>query len=288
MRFAVISDIHGNYKALEAFLEYIGRHPVDGIIGLGDYVTDGPYPQRIMKLLYEMQDRYQCILARGNREEYLLSNADNHLEWKISSTTGMLLYTLENLTVKDLKFFETLPSERKLGVEGLPTLYLCHGVPGRIRGNMAEEAGLRDKVLKELKFSYLLGGHSHFQEIFVRDGKTYINPGSLGLAFDGIGGNAQFAVLTGQGVDWRAERLSIPYDVEGFLKDFEDCGADKIGLTLNRAICKSLKTGINYFYKCITTMCGEAERLGYPSLDAIPEEEWKKLETTFDLQRGSL
>ena len=41
-RLALISDVHGNYKALEAFLEYIEEHPVDGIICLGDYVTDSP------------------------------------------------------------------------------------------------------------------------------------------------------------------------------------------------------------------------------------------------------
>ena len=35
-KLAVISDIHGNYKALEAFLEYIEENPVDGIVCLGD------------------------------------------------------------------------------------------------------------------------------------------------------------------------------------------------------------------------------------------------------------
>ena len=34
-RIALISDIHGNYKALEAFLQYIAGHPVEGIICLG-------------------------------------------------------------------------------------------------------------------------------------------------------------------------------------------------------------------------------------------------------------
>ena len=35
-RIALISDIHGNYKALEAFLQYIAGHPVEGIICLWD------------------------------------------------------------------------------------------------------------------------------------------------------------------------------------------------------------------------------------------------------------
>lgn len=74
-RLALISDVHGNYKALEAFLEYIEEHPVDGIICLGDYVTDSPYPERTMELLHKMRETRDCCMLRGNREDYLLDNA---------------------------------------------------------------------------------------------------------------------------------------------------------------------------------------------------------------------
>lgn len=94
-RIALMSDIHGNYKALEAFLKYIESNPVDGIICLGDYVTDAPYPQRLMSLLYTMKEQYPCYLLRGNREEYLLENLGNCKGWKPSSANGILLYTLQ-------------------------------------------------------------------------------------------------------------------------------------------------------------------------------------------------
>ena len=42
MRFAVISDIHSNYMALENALCMIDRLKPDGIIFLGDYLTDFP------------------------------------------------------------------------------------------------------------------------------------------------------------------------------------------------------------------------------------------------------
>lgn len=74
MKLAVISDVHGNYKALEAFLKYIEEYPVDGIICLGDYVTDSPYPQRTIKLLHEMMEAHACYMLRGNREDYLIQN----------------------------------------------------------------------------------------------------------------------------------------------------------------------------------------------------------------------
>lgn len=276
-RLALISDVHGNFKALEAFLEYIGGHPADGIICLGDYVTDGPYPERTMELLYRMRERHTCFLLRGNREDYLLNNVGNREGWKPSSASGTLFYTLNRMTEADLAFFASLPTERDLAPEGCPALYLCHGTPGRVRGNVWEEAGLKERVLEELAYPYLLGGHSHHQEIYERQGRTYINPGSLGFAIDGVGRRAQFAVLTGTSEKWEAELLSIPYDVEGYLRAFTESGVDEVGMTLNKAIKKSLVTGVNYFYRCIVAMEEEARRQGLASMAELPESEWEKL-----------
>lgn len=283
MRLALMSDVHGNYKALEAFLDYLEEHPVEGIICLGDYVTDSPYPQKTMKLLYEMKERHTCYMVRGNREDYLLNNTDNHQGWKPSSVNGILLYTLQNLTNRDLDFFALLPTERELTLEGFPPLYLCHGTPGRVRGNVNEEEGLRERVMTELKYPYLLGGHSHHQEIYIQDGRTYINPGSLGFAIDGVGGRAQFAILTGTTDRWETELLSISYDVDSFLEDFKKSGVDEVGMTLSKCNKKCLLTGVNYFYLSILAMEEEAKKLGVESIAEISEEAWKKLEERFEL-----
>ena len=283
VKYALISDVHGNYKALEAFLTYIGEHPVDGIICLGDYVTDAPYPERTMALLYEMRKKYTCYMLRGNREDYLLNNVGNKEGWKPSSSNGTLYYTLQHMTERDLAFFASLPTEQELRVEGCPALYLCHGTPGRVRGNVHEEEGLREKVMKELPYPYLLGGHSHHQEIDRLFNKTYINPGSLGFPVDGVGRHSQFAMLTGGEDVWEAELLSISYDVEEYLRAFAESGVDEMGMTLNKAIKKSLVTGVNYFYKCILAMEAEARAAGMASVADMPEEEWEKLERRFDM-----
>ena len=288
-RLALISDVHGNYKALEAVLEYLKDHPVEGIIGLGDYVTDSPYPERTVELLHKMEKEYPCWLLRGNREEYLLNNPGNCKGWKPSSASGVLYYTLQRLTQEDLAFFASMPTERKLELEGYPALYLCHGTPGRVRGNVSEEKGLLQKVMSEQPCRYLLGGHSHHQEIQEQQGNTYINPGSLGLAVDGVGKKAQFAILTlvsdkeeRQGC-CTAELLSIDYDIDSFLEDFAESGVDALGMTLSKAVKKGLLTGVNYFLKCIQAMETEAARTGRASVSDMPEECWKLLEERFEL-----
>lgn len=307
VKYALISDIHGNYKALEAFLSYVKRHPVNGIICLGDYVTDSPYPEKTMALLYDMVKGYTCHMLRGNREDYLLENRDNKQGWKPSSASGTLYYTLQHMTERDLEFFASLPTEKELRIGNCPPLYICHGTPGKVRGNMQEDEGLREQVMEHMPLDYLLGGHSHHQETDIRMGKTYINPGSLGIAIDGVGRKAQFAILTGTGAGenifaeqitgmsgqtapeqtnrgcWTAELLSIDYDVDGFLRDFQSSGVDEMGMTLNKAVKKSLVTGVNYFYQCILAMQEEAQKAGKASLSDMPEEIWRQLEERYEL-----
>ena len=282
-KIAVISDIHSNYKALEAFLAFLEDHPVDGILCLGDYVTDGPYPSRTLALIHKIQERWPSYLLRGNREDYLLENLDNHLGWKPSSNTGALLYTLHHLSEEELQFLGSLPTEQEVVIEGCPALYICHGVPGRVRGNVLTEQGLRDRVLSELSGRYLLGGHSHHQEIYCKGEKTYINPGSLGLAVDGVGRRAQFAVLTGNSWEWQTEFFSISYDVDGYLKEFKESGVEEMGMTLSKAAQKNLVTGVNYFYLCVMEVMGEAARMGTRDFGQVPESFWKQLEDEFEL-----
>ena len=270
-RLAVISDVHGNYKALEAFLEYCEEHPVDGMICLGDYVTDSPYPERTMKLLYEMRERYTCYMIRGNRENYMLDNEREDQGWKPSSANGALYYTSLHLTAEDMDFLGSLPEERSVEIEGYPSLHLCHGTPGRVRGNVTLEEGLRETALEIIQERYLLGGHSHCREIFTRQGKTYLNPGSLGLAMNHTGKVAEFAVMTAaEGAEWDISLHSIPYDVDSFLKDFTESGLDEYGMVLNRAVKKFLMTGRNYFFESIT----EAEKIAGCPIREVPEEIW--------------
>lgn len=272
MQLALISDIHGNYKALEAFLEYIEDKEIDHIICLGDMVTDSPNPRRALDLLHEMAKKYPTTFIRGNREQYLIDNFYHPQGWKpYSSATGSLWHTARQITEEDIRFFESLPISARLDVEGCPPTMLCHGSPKELRGNVLEDPSLKEKMLKELKEDYLLGGHSHNRETETVDGKTYLNPGSLGLAIDGVGAQAPFCLLKVNG-GYEITFVSIPYDVEGYLKDFEESGLDEYGCVLNRAIKKTLRTGINYFYKTVM----EAIHISGKPIGEIPEEVWEQ------------
>lgn len=279
--YAVISDLHGNYKAAEAFLEYCRLHSIAGIIGLGDYLTDGPYPERMISLLKQMQAQYPCFMVRGNRENYLLDNLQNPQGWKPSSPSGCLYYTSRRLSASDMSFLESMPEEMQVCIDGFPSLFICHGTPGQVRGNVDFDPSLRDISLLSIQEDYLLGGHSHKQELYRFQNKTYLNPGAMGCSLDGIGRHAHFALLHGakNSGRWDIELISIPYDAEAFLKDFTESGLDELGFVLNRAVKKTILTGINYSIKCVQ----RAEELTGLAPYQIPEAVWNSVSKELEL-----
>lgn len=280
MRVAVISDVHGNYKALEAFLDYIGSRSVDAIIGLGDYVTDSPYPERTLSMIYEMQRKYPCHLIRGNREEYLLDNRRQDQGWHICSPNGALYYTYQHVSDADLDWMEAMPSEMVLQLGDCPALTLCHGAPGVIRGNFEFDRPLKELSMKRLQTRYLLGGHSHHQEVDRLYDKTYLNPGSLGMPIDEQGRHIQFAVMEGSSLGWEIELLTMDYDVEGFLRDFKESGIEEYGLYLTKAVEKTLVTGHNYFYYSVCEAC----RISNKALPETDEEVWRQVAERMELE----
>lgn len=78
--------------------------------------------------------------------------------------------------------------------------------------------------------------------------KTYLNPGSLGLALDDVGGHAHFAILTLENSTWQIECFQIPYDLEGYLAEFDRAELETHGSVLARSLKRTLTCGINYFY----------------------------------------
>ena len=71
--------------------------------------------------------------------------------------------------------------------------------------------------------------------------------------------------------------------MESYLQDFTESGVDDIGMTLNKAIKKSLVTGVNYFFKCILAMEAEAKEKGLASMTELPETAWMKVTEQFEL-----
>lgn len=74
-RIAVVSDIHANKYALNAFLEYINKEKINTILNLGDFVQIGPNPAEATKTILN-DSRFINIL--GNNETSLFNISENN------------------------------------------------------------------------------------------------------------------------------------------------------------------------------------------------------------------
>ena len=228
MIIAVLADIHSNYQAFQACLQYAEQKQADHYLLLGDYISGCPYPERTLDLLYELIRTHPCTLIRGNREEYMLSYRDGKEHpWTYSSGTGNLLYTYEQLRPADFAFFESLSNQAEVSLPDAPKMYLCHGTPERSRGSLAEHKPETPGLLEKIDAPVVLCGHTHSPYAYQRWGKTVINPGSVGLNFGSEGKKARMAMLETSAGSFRYELVSLDYDWEQTIRDFRESGLDE-------------------------------------------------------------
>ena len=224
MKIGVLSDIHSNYRALKACIEYMEKEECDEYILLGDYVSDCPYPQKTMELIRTLRNNHVCTFLKGNRENYLLSQKrvrdglEEGPKWIPNSACGNLLYTYENLTDEDFEFFSTLPIFFVYEREGYPAITICHGSPASDRELL--EFYEPDKVytwLDRIDTDYLLCGHTHYQGQLDYHGKKYMNSGTVGIPI-GLVGRAQCMILRSEDIfpgDGGLEASEAVEDVKG-------------------------------------------------------------------------
>jgi putative phosphoesterase len=218
MRVAALSDVHGNLPALEAVLRDVDAAGVD-VIHFGGDVAAGPLPSETLDVLMGLGGRAQFI--RGNADRELVAAYDGTREpEQAGPPPGLMEWMAERLTREHRDFLAELPETLSLEVEGLgPTLF-CHGSPRtdmEVLTAKTPEERLREAVARVAEANVVCG-HTHMKFERQADGKRVLNPGSVGLPYEGRPG-AYWAVL-GPGVEFRRTE----YDVEATADLFRSTG----------------------------------------------------------------
>lgn len=182
MRVALIADIHGNHVALEAALADIEERRVDEIVCLGDVAALGPQPVESVRTLRSLG----CRVVMGNADAFVLdptgARPDDPDFARVFDIDG---WVAGQLSADDLAFMASF--EPTVAVEVGGARLLCfHGSPASYdevvhawsSPEVVEAAiGGRDE-------EFLAGGHTHFQFVRRHRRSTWINPGTIGLAYE--------------------------------------------------------------------------------------------------------
>lgn len=263
MRIAAFGDIHSNHIALKACMDAAERGGVDGVVFLGDYISDCACPQKTLSLLREIGSSYRCWFVKGNREEYMIDHADGLNQWRDCSQSGSLLYTYENLTAEDLVWFRRLPIAMTVNIDGAPPFEICHGAPWKTRVMLLPGTPFVDEVMAQMQTDLMLCAHTHEAFIIQKGGKTIVNGGSLGLPTEGRAG-APFAMIEYDGASWKPTLMRTEYDAEAVIREFRESGFMGRGHVWARVMAANLRTGWDYSQDCLRLVGEYSKETGLP------------------------
>lgn len=224
MRYAIISDIHGNLEAFMHFLKLLPELKVEKIIFLGDLVGYNPNPNECIELISRFKSaRY----IRGNHDRVCIDKKYHDFS---SHAVRAIRWTIGQLTPGSKKFLSAMDSGPAL-IDGL--FLICHGSPLDEDEYIlnAYETRPHFSWLKEQPVKILFFGHTHMQRIYyskqgtsdvkisthskikiVPDKLYLINPGSIGQPRD-KNPNPGFALFDSQTMKVQLHRFSYPFDI---------------------------------------------------------------------------
>lgn len=246
MRFAIISDIHGNLPALDAVLEDAKNNNIDSFIFVGDYCLSNPYPDECIQRMRDLDKKY---IIRGNEEKYLENLIDKDQTMWTDGQMQISYYCYRAISAENLEFLLSMPNTLELSFNDV-NLHVAHSsaefiddcehkewstskVAKRYANRIVTSDSFRSdihnyfegndrfqQIFSELEQGVYIFGHSHIQWSYKsKDGKTIlINPGSCGLPLDGVIGSIPYTILDiSDAENIIVEEKRIPFDMEVYI-----------------------------------------------------------------------
>lgn len=224
MRIGLISDIHGNYPALEAVLEALEtHHAVDEVWCAGDIVGSVGFSQAC---LHRVRDA--CTESvYGNHDARVRTEHTYVPKWPIHHQEHRVV--TESLTEADIEWLSQLPDLVTRTIDGT-TISLSHADPTDAPLDGYPASNYPDKrewprIAADVAADIAVFGHTHDQDTldcgkFGHD-VTIVNPGSVGIPYDG---RAEYGIVdTDTGI---AQTAATDFDVEAVESRMNDRDID--------------------------------------------------------------
>jgi predicted phosphodiesterase len=219
IKIAIISDIHGNSWALEEVLKDIKARKPELIVNLGDIIY-GPLDP---KGTFEMLKSLEMIHISGNQDRAIIECIET------GPFNHTMKYVLDQLNHETFDWLKSLPKTKILDCG----VFLCHGTPNSDMIYLLEElnenyrsvnnAKKIGELLNGVSQKIVFCGHSHFARYVEIQGRTIINPGSVGLpAYDdnepvyhkieNFHTHARYCLVEIDQDNIKIAQMSVPYD----------------------------------------------------------------------------
>lgn len=182
-RIAALFDVHGNLPALEAVLAELERVAPDLIVIGGD-VAAGPMPHGTLDRLLGLGERVTFIRGNSDREmiEARAGGGDPNAPWY-----AWMRWAGEQLTERQCALLSAQPLTRTFEVDELGPVLFCHATPRndlQIITRLTPEARIA-AIFDGVPPALVACGHTHVQYDRRVAGRRIVNPGSVGMPYEG-------------------------------------------------------------------------------------------------------
>jgi predicted phosphodiesterase len=215
-RLALLSDQHANDVAFRAALEDVERLGAEEIVCLGDVAQGGAEPAQTLGRLASIG----CETVLGNADALLLEVPADSPEPVTERQLEVRAWTLAQLDASQIEQIRSFAPVVRRELDGVSLLFF-HGSPRSYDDVLLPESG--DEALEPYLghgTALLAGGHTHLQWTRRIDGGLYVNPGSVGIAYDRfedpplLRPHAEWALVTAADGAVAVEYRRVPYAAE--------------------------------------------------------------------------
>ncbi|QWL83167.1 Diadenosine tetraphosphatase [Streptococcus sp. ZB199] len=263
-RIAILSDIHGDTRALKAVIADARALGATEYWLLGDILLPGPGRED----LFELLDAIPITAAvRGNWDDCVLEALDGEYGLEDPQEIQLLRltqYLMEGLDPKRIDWLRSLPLVEKKEVNGI-RFSLTHNLPEKNYGGDLRPANVTENFdqLLDDQTDMAIYGHVHKQLLrYGSQGQQILNPGTIGMPYfdwEPIQNHrAQYALIDVEedGVT-NLQFRKVAYDYEAELQDAKDKGLPFIEMY------EELRREDNYRGHNIDLLTGLIEKYGY-------------------------
>lgn len=240
MQIAVISDIHGNCFALDKALEDIRRQGIEQIVCLGDAIQGGAQPGETVARLRESG----CPVVMGNADAWLLAEGEDSSEERVTEQQlAVRAWSLAQLSAQDKAFILQFQPTIEIALEAGQKLLCFHGSPHSFNDIILPNTS--DEVLNQhfagFDATLFTGGHTHTQQLRRLEKATYLNPGSIGLAYIWqilgetflLAPRVEYAIVTSERENIGITFRQVPFDLDELIRIMRASGRPFVEETIS-------------------------------------------------------
>jgi putative phosphoesterase len=218
MRIGLVSDVHGNDVALAAVVGDLELLSPDVIVSLGDVAQGGAEPAAALERVRSLGAR----TVMGNSDDFLLEVPENSPEPVTERQLEVREWSLGQLRDEHLSFMRSFEPTIDLAAGGHRVLCF-HGSPASYDVVLLPEwPGASLAPFEGRDADLLAGGHTHTQWSRRIGDALFVNPGSVGLAYDRhrpgepvrLVPVAEYAVVFADELGLSAEFRRVPYSLD--------------------------------------------------------------------------